>query len=173
LLKVHQDFNELTHDVREARDTTKQDECGDDSFDLTLWMVVTKTHRGEGRECEVHNDGQLSEVRLLTELVDVVESSLVGVVLVLSEKLADEKPERSEEVGQNQNDDDQTQHSEDVHDLDLQQNHVVVDVLVRVHLLILNDLLQAGFKKALDEVLEVLGLKKTHHLTEAEHLQQE
>lgn len=33
-LQVHQDLNELTHDVREASHTDKQDDGGNDSLDL-------------------------------------------------------------------------------------------------------------------------------------------
>jgi hypothetical protein len=55
----------------------------------------------------------------------------------------------------------------------LQQDHIVVNGLIRIHVFILDDLLQPCLEDALDKVLEVLGFKKAHHLPETNHFKQE
>lgn len=42
-LQVHQNVNELTHDVGETSNTDKKDKCRHDSFNFTLRVVVTET----------------------------------------------------------------------------------------------------------------------------------
>jgi len=44
ILKVHENINELAHDVREASDADQENEGRDDTLDLTLGIIVTETH---------------------------------------------------------------------------------------------------------------------------------
>lgn len=45
LLEVHKDFNELTHDVREASHSNQKDESRDDALSLRLRVIISKTYR--------------------------------------------------------------------------------------------------------------------------------
>ena len=46
LLEVHQDFNELTHDVGETSHSNQQDEGCNDALSLRLRVVISKTNSG-------------------------------------------------------------------------------------------------------------------------------
>ena len=46
ILQVHKDIDELAHDVGETGDTNQKNESGHNSFDLALWVIITKTDSG-------------------------------------------------------------------------------------------------------------------------------
>ena len=57
ILQVHEDIDELTHDVRETGDTDQQNESRHNSFDLTLRVIITETYSGKRREGKIdHNN---------------------------------------------------------------------------------------------------------------------
>ena len=56
ILQVHKDIDELAHDVGETGDTNQQNESGHNSFDLTLWVIITETDSGQRGEGEIDHD---------------------------------------------------------------------------------------------------------------------
>ena len=77
ILQIHQDVNELTHDVGEAGNTDKEDEGSYDSLDLTLGVVITETDGRQGSKGEIDDDDEILPVSLGIEFVFVIEGKLL------------------------------------------------------------------------------------------------
>ena len=56
ILQIHEDIDELAHDVGETSDTYQQNESCHNSFDLTLGVIVTKADSRQRGESEVDHD---------------------------------------------------------------------------------------------------------------------
>ena len=58
---VVEDFEEVTHDVREEGNTTQHHNEGTQSFDITDWIKVSIADGGENGQGEVHRTDKLRE----------------------------------------------------------------------------------------------------------------
>ena len=125
-LKIHQNVNELTHDVRECGNTDEKDESCHDTLNFTLRVEISKTNGRQGREGKVDYNDKVLPLSLVTEPIFIIESELWLCCIQVSGMLSDDIPERAKEVTEDQNEENEAEDSEDVHDIDLVHNLIVI-----------------------------------------------
>ena len=170
-MQIHQDFNELTHDVWEAGNTDKQNDCGEYSLQFTLRVVVTKTDCWQSGEDEVDHDDQPLRIILLLESIVVIESKLR---CIICGDLGHDVPDGSQEVRQDQNENDQTDDSEDVHEDNLVHNSVIVLFVILLLGGVTGDAgIQIRSESGLDNSLENLSVQDDENLLDTKKSQDE
>ena len=172
VLEVHQDVDELAHDVGEAGDADEQNESCHDSLDLTLGIVVTKTDSGQCGEGEVNHNDQVLPVAFLVELVLVVEGELGRLRVQVGRVFRDDEPDGADEVRQDQDKKDQAEDAEDVHEIDLVHDLVIVFSHWLQLVFFLHVSVDTSAVEALQEALELLRIQKEENLVETEKSQQ-
>jgi len=123
ILKIHKDFDELTHDIRKGSDAHQENYRTGHSLDFTLWVEVAEAHSRKCREDEVDADNYFFLVRFLFQLVSIVERELVGVIRRV---LCEDVPEGPKKVSRNNDEDNKAANFERVHYVNLVHNFVVV-----------------------------------------------
>ena len=161
----------MAHDVREACNAYKQDESCHNALDLTLGIVVTKTHSRQSRKCEIHNDNQVLPVGFFSEAVFIVEGELRFYSIQVSRVLCDDVPESSKEIAEDQDEEDESEDTEDVHEVDLVHDFVVV-FRHRLHSRVLfNTVVQTPTVKFFEQALELLSIQQEKDFVQAEQAQ--
>ena len=122
-MKIHKDFDELTHNIRKGSDAHQENDCAGHSFDFTLWVEVAKAHSRKCREDEVDADNNFFLVSFWFQLVSIVERELVGVIRRV---LCEDVPDGSKKVSKNNDEDNKATNFERVHYINLVHNFVVV-----------------------------------------------
>ena len=172
VLQVHQNVNELTHNVSEASDTNEKDKGRNDTLNLTLGIVVTETDSRQRCEGKIDNDDQILPVAFVFQSIFIVKSELLRICLQICCMLRDDEPDRPDEVRENQDEENETEDSEDVHQVDLIHDLIVVFSHGLQLVVILNTAIDASTVETLQEALELLCVQQEEHLVKTEETQE-
>jgi len=101
LFVVANNFNEVTHNIREESNSTKHDNNSNDSLIVTDWIIISVTHSTKCCKSIVTTDDELMCLVFLVKFVFLDERVRLSVVVNGTEH----KPDAADEISDDDSDD--------------------------------------------------------------------